>query len=170
ARAISDASYQERILGVGIAPADELARAAAEDRFRGWLLVLKGTPVAYSYALAMGDVLVGARMGYAPAFAALSPGTVLMRLLLESFWTDRFARLDFGAGAFAYKADWATGGYPAAEIVCLRPSVRGVALVLALAASSALRDWGRAALSAWGIVGRRRRRLDALLRGRSADS
>ena len=54
-----------------------MLRLAAEDRVRAWLLEIGGVPAAYLYCPAESDTLLYQYVGHDPAFAELSPGSVL---------------------------------------------------------------------------------------------
>ncbi len=127
ARAVSEKTYQERLLEAGLpdgpeAIAEMLALAAA-GRARGWLLFLGGRPIAYLYAPAQGLTLIYAYLGYDPDFAELSPGTVLqleaMRLLMAE---RRFRLFDFTEGEGQHKRLFASGGVDCVDLLLVRRS------------------------------------------------
>jgi hypothetical protein len=137
ARAVSAASYQERLLDAGLPQGPEALRdmraLAERDQARAWLLFLDCRPISYLYAPAEGDTLIYAYLGYNPAHAAISPGTVLqlevMRDLMEE---GRFRRFDFTEGEGQHKSLFATGSVPCADLMLLRRSPGNVAVGLAL--------------------------------------
>lgn len=127
ARSLSAKTYQERLLGSGLpdglqalADMQNLARAG---RARGWLLFLDDVPIAYLWAPAEGSTLIYAYLGYDPAFAEFSPGTVLqleaMRMLMEE---QAFALFDFTEGEGQHKSLFATGDVDCVDVLLLRPS------------------------------------------------
>jgi CelD/BcsL family acetyltransferase involved in cellulose biosynthesis len=161
ARAVSATTYQERLLGAGL-PEGEAALAAmralaAGDRMRGWLLFLDGRPVSYLYAPAEGDTLIYSHLGYDPAVADLSPGTVLqfeaMRQLMEE---GRFALFDFTEGEGQHKLQFGTGTVDCLDILLLRPRLAN------LLAGHALNGFDGAVATAKTLV--RRLRLERLAR------
>jgi CelD/BcsL family acetyltransferase involved in cellulose biosynthesis len=128
ATSVSRKSYQHRLLDAGL-PEDAEARAemtqlAASDRVRAFLLFRNGQPIAYLYLPVIGDVLIYAYLGYDPAEADLSPGTVLqleaIRMLADE---DKYTRLDFTEGEGQHKKLFATGGVDCAEVLLLRPTL-----------------------------------------------
>lgn len=136
ARALSALTYQERLLDAGL-PADaldEMQALASEDRMRGWLLFVDGRPVSYLYAPADGSTLRYAYLGYDPAFADLSVGTVLqleaMRMLMEE---GRFRWFDFTEGDGQHKRQFATGAIDSVDLLLLRPTIGNLAVASALA-------------------------------------
>lgn len=135
ARAISALTYQERLLDAGLPVGIDrkMRELAARDAVRAWLLLVDGRPVSYLYAPARGDCLLYAHLGYDPAFAELSPGTVLqlaaMQMLMEE---RRFRCFDFTEGDGQHKRLFATGAIPTVDLLLLRPTVANRAAVEAL--------------------------------------
>lgn len=137
ARSVSARSYQERLLDAGLPDSREavaaMLAAAADDAVRGWLLFLDGAAISYLYMPADADTLIYAYLGFDPAFAELSPGTVLqaeaMKLLMAE---KRFARLDFTEGEGQHKRLFATGGVDCVDLLLLRPTLANDAAIGAL--------------------------------------
>ena len=125
---LSEKTYQARLLDAGL-PGSEQARAAmladaAADRMRCFLLFLHGEPVAYLSLPVRGDTLVYAHLGYDPAHADLSPGTVLqMEALRMLFAEGRFRFFDFTEGEGAHKALFGTHAIACCSFVLLRPTL-----------------------------------------------
>lgn len=135
ARTLSALTYQERLLDAGL-PADalrEMRDLARHDRMRAWLLFVEGRPVSYLYAPARGESLLYAHLGYDPAVADLSPGTVLqleaMRMLTAE---GRFRWFDFTEGEGQHKRQFATGAIPSHDLMLLRPTLANIAAARAL--------------------------------------
>ncbi len=125
ARPLSQKTYQEKLLGAGLGDNSAAMKVlAARDAVRAFLLFRDGVPVSYLYLPARGDTLVYAYLGYDPALAGLSPGTVLqleaMRMLMAE---GCFERLDFTEGDGQHKALFATGGVPCVDLLLLRPGL-----------------------------------------------
>jgi len=125
---LSQNSYQHRLLGAGL-PADaasqnEMHTLAAADQLRAFLLFKQGRPVAYLYLPVAAGTLIYAYLGYDPAEAKLSPGTVLqheaIRLLTEE---GRYTILDFTEGDGEHKRLFATGGIACADVLMLRSTL-----------------------------------------------
>lgn len=113
AKTVSVKTYQERLLDIGL-PTDPAFIASAcamarEDRVRAYLLFLKGEPVSYLYCPVNERVVVYDRLGYDPAYASLSPGTVLQMLALEALFVERFTTFDFTEGEGQHKEIFSTG-------------------------------------------------------------
>jgi CelD/BcsL family acetyltransferase involved in cellulose biosynthesis len=126
ARHVSTLSYQERFgagLPDGEAALEDMQALASRDAVRAWVLFLHGRPVSYLYCPAEGDTLLYLYLGYDPAHAPLSPGTVLqldaMRSLMEE---GRFALFDFTEGESRHKAMFATGSVDCVDLLLLRPT------------------------------------------------
>lgn len=134
AGALSRRTYQARLLDAGL-PEDGASRnamkeRAAEGMVRAFLLFLKGEPIAYLYLPVEGETLVYAHLGYDPAHAALSPGTVLQMAALEAlFAEERFRYFDFTEGQGPHKALFGTHGVACASFLLLRPSIANRALL-----------------------------------------
>jgi CelD/BcsL family acetyltransferase involved in cellulose biosynthesis len=128
ARMISMTTYQERRLNAGL-PYDaafvaDMRRRAEAGRMRAWLLHVGATPAAYLYCPVEGDTLIYAYLGYDPAFARLSPGTVLQfEALRDLFAHGGFARFDFTEGDGQHKRQFATGSIDCADLLLLRPTI-----------------------------------------------
>ncbi len=113
ARRVSEKTYQERLLRIGLPTGDAFiasAQALAEqDNVRAYLLCLKGDPISYLYCPVDQRVVVYDRLGYDPASASLSPGTVLQLLALEALFAERrFTAFDFTEGEGQHKELFST--------------------------------------------------------------
>ncbi len=132
---LSRASYQHSIgYGLPDTPSfvDELADDAGRGRVRGYLLFHDGVPAAYALCPIVEDVMEYARLGYSPAFENLSPGRVLLLLILEQLFEEKSVRyLDFGAQEFSYKSQFATDQMRTARVLYVRPTVANVSLLAA---------------------------------------
>lgn len=117
ARAVAATTYQERLLGAAL-PAD-VAAVAREDA-RGWLLFVGEAPVAYLWCSAEGASWRYDHVGHDPAYAALSPGAVLMEAALVDLFADRLPRFDFTEGEGQHKRTLASGGVACRDMVVLR--------------------------------------------------
>lgn len=125
AQPLSQRTYQARLLDAGL-PDSEEARAAmladaAAGNMRCFVLFLAGEPVAYLALPVRGDTLVYAHLGYDPAHASLSPGTVLqMEALRLLFAEDRFRYFDFTEGEGTHKALFGTHSIACCSFLLLR--------------------------------------------------
>lgn len=133
---ISKTTYQERLYKSGIpdtlAFRDQLERNARSDLIRGYVLFLHQRPIAYYYCYAASDVLVSSKSGYDPEFAQISPGVVLLHLILEDlFEHDRFRKFDFGRGEFAYKERCATSQLRCVDVFYFPPKAGNLAFAAA---------------------------------------
>ena len=143
ARAVSAATYQEKLLGSGLpddaASVRDLESLADADRLRAWLLFVEGAQVAYLCCTAEGESLRYDHVGHDPAHNDLSPGAVLqVEAMRDLFGEARFARFDFTEGEGQHKRQFATDGVDCVDVLLLRRTVANRALVVALAA------WDRA--------------------------
>lgn len=125
---LSAKTYQARLLGAGL-PGDPASRramlaAAEDDRMRAFLLHAGSSAIAYLSLPVLGETLVYAHLGYDPAFARLSPGTVLQIEALERLFAEhRFAWFDFTEGDGAHKALFGTHAAACSSLVLLEPTL-----------------------------------------------
>jgi CelD/BcsL family acetyltransferase involved in cellulose biosynthesis len=146
ARQISARTYQEKLFDAGL-PEDPdfvagmLARAEA-GLVRGFILFLGGAPIAYLYLpIADGRVIYG-YLGFDPAYANLSPGTVLQLLALESLFDEGIHRIfDFTEGEGEHKRLFATHEHLCGNVYYLRPTLRNQAVVRLHLATRRLSDF-----------------------------
>ncbi len=127
ARALAEKTYQEKLMGAGL-PGDagfvqRMVALAGEDAVRAWLLYVGDAPAAYLWCGADGETLRYDYVGHDPAFAALSPGSVLMEAALGDLFGDRFARFDFTEGEGQHKRGLASAGVACRDLLLLRPTL-----------------------------------------------
>lgn len=156
-------TYQH-ILGVGFS--DEtvqrrLAELSAERGwFRGYMLYLRETPVAFWHGNAYRGVFGIGATGFDPAFAEDRPGTYLLMRAVEDLCADESVHtLDFGFGDADYKRNFGDGSVAEADVVVFAGKPRGVAVNALQTALSGLTAVGRAAAARTGSLGTLRRRL-----------
>lgn len=135
---LSSQTYQARLLDAGL-PDDPAFRAESErlaeaGRLRAYILRANGKAAAYLYLPVEGETLVYAYLGYDPALAQASPGTVLQLDALERLYAERrFGYFDFTEGDGAHKQMFGTHACPAASFYLLRPTLANRAIVSSLA-------------------------------------
>ena len=166
AREVSRKTYQERLLDAGLpdgaAFLDELGRAADNDRVRAYLLFGKNTPVAYLYCPVVDGAVRYSHLGYDPAFAAVSPGTVLQWLVLEALFAERrFGIFDFTEGEGEHKKFFATDSYLCGDVFVMETRLSSLAVIGLHHAVTHLSELLGAALDRLGL----RARIRRLLRG-----
>jgi CelD/BcsL family acetyltransferase involved in cellulose biosynthesis len=134
-RNVSAKTYQERLLGVGL-PTDPTFIASAcamskDDRIRAYLLFLNGLPISYLYCPVTERVVTYDRLGYDPAYASLSPGTVLQLLALEAlFGEQQFIMFDFTEGEGQHKETFSTGSCLCGDVYVVRRRMMPVSIVV----------------------------------------
>jgi len=111
---VSALSYQNG-LGFGIPESPQfethLLEESAKGRMCGFVLFGRNTPVAYVFCRVDQGIVTYSYCGYDPEFAKLSPGTVLLFLIVEWLFRDgKFKMFDLGNDSWDYKAALATGG------------------------------------------------------------
>jgi CelD/BcsL family acetyltransferase involved in cellulose biosynthesis len=129
AQALSRQSYQHKLFDHGL-PSDEafvartLAKAARGNAW-GCLLYFQGRPCAYFYLEGEGGVLGWDHVGYDSALARLSPGTVLMTVVMDTFQAmGRYQFMDFGSGESQHKAVFSTDRVRMGSLFLLRPTLK----------------------------------------------
>lgn len=125
ARALSARTYQERLLDAGLPnSAAFTAKAlslAASDAVRAYILYLGDTPVSYLYLPVERGRVIYAYLGYDPAQAPHSPGTVLQLLAMERLFAEPGLKVfDFTEGAGQHKELFATHAVQCVDLVVLR--------------------------------------------------
>lgn len=166
AAALSAQTYQARLMQAGL-PVNDADRAravaaAAEDKVRAFLLFAGERAIAYLYLPVEGDVLIYAYLGYDPAFAALSPGTVLhVEAMRALFAEGRFRVFDFTEGDGAHKAQFGRASVDCADILVLRPTLRNRAALGLMRGVDRLAGAAKSMLDHLGL----RAKAKALIRG-----
>lgn len=162
---LSAQTYQARLMQAGL-PAGEADRAravaaAAEDKVRAFLLFVGARAIAYLYLPVERDILIYAHLGYDPAFAALSPGTVLhVEAMRALFAEGRFRAFDFTEGDGAHKAQFARASVDCADILVLRPTLGNRAALGLMNGVDRLAGAGKSLLDRLGL----RAKAKALIR------
>jgi CelD/BcsL family acetyltransferase involved in cellulose biosynthesis len=165
ARAVSVLTYQERLLDLGMPDGDsavaQLKARAQRNEVRGWVLFVRDRPIAYLHAPAEGDVLILGHLGYDPAFAAMSPGTVLMFEAMRQLAAEgRYRLFDFTEGEGQHKRLFGTDAVPCVDVLLLRPTFANRCLGHALGGFDAAVEAVKRAMAMLGLetVARRLRR------------
>lgn len=157
AAALSQGSYKAKIGAtfedLAITP-EELAEAAAGDGIRGYVLYRGGKAVAYYFCREQGGNLLYVHSAYDSGHAKLSPGTVLLWLILESLFAEqRFEYFDFLWGYYPYKEAFARTSMRVACVFSFRGGIRNRGLVLTHLALLTLTKWMRAVTSRPRVAG-----------------
>lgn len=126
AAAISRTTYQSRLLQSGLGYDERSVRAMEElaerGDARGYLLRDGDQAIAFAWCSGSGDRLTYDVIGYREESAALSPGSVLLYLIVEDlFRLGRFKVFDFGVGEASYKQMFATRALDFADAYLFRP-------------------------------------------------
>jgi CelD/BcsL family acetyltransferase involved in cellulose biosynthesis len=133
---LSARTYQERLLGAGLPQtsefADRLAREASAGNILGYLLFKGDSPVAYVLCFCRDGIATYDYVGFEPSAQALSPGTVLQYLMLESMFVERKVDIfDFTEGEGPQKEFFATEHRLCAKSYVLRDTLYNRMLVRA---------------------------------------
>lgn len=125
---LSAKTYQARLLDAGLPDSPAARRAMLEAAEAGlmrcYLLHAGAEAIAYLALPVVEETLVYAHLGYDPAWARLSPGTVLQMEALERLFAEhRFRWFDFTEGDGAHKELFGTHSIACASLVLLRASL-----------------------------------------------
>lgn len=137
AGALSRLTYQDRLLGAGlptgpVALAEMTAQAQA-GAIRAYILYHRGRPASYLYLPIDDGRVIYAHLGYDPAVADGSPGTVLLAEVLDGLFADPSLRLlDFTEGDGAHKRLFGRESVTCVDLLLLRRGWRNRALIAGL--------------------------------------
>ena len=143
---------------------------------RGWLRLYRlhvgGRAIAAVYGIEAGRRFFYYQSGYDPAWAARSPGLVLVGRTVEDAYARGLVDYDFLRREEAYKLEWASDRRETQDLRIHAPSLRAGSAVLAREAGRGARGAARAVAprAAWEALRRARRDLEnrALARRRPA--
>jgi CelD/BcsL family acetyltransferase involved in cellulose biosynthesis len=154
--------------GIPPGPVEDFHREVAPRlAARGWLrlyvLHVEGAAIAAVYGIEAGRRFSYYQSGYDPAWAARSPGLVLVGRTVEDAYARGLADYDFLRGTEAYKLDWAWDRRDTCALRVLAPSLRAGTAAAAREAWRGARSAARAVAPArvWAALRRVRRGLDA---------
>lgn len=156
ARQISQRTYQEKLLDVGL-PEDaaflqDMYAMAAAGAVRGWLLYIAGEPAAYLYCPIDHGVVLYEYVGHDPAFNDLSPGGVLhMEAMCDLQGEGKLRYFDFTEGEGQHKRQMATGGVACADLLLLRANLTNRAAILALGTFDSATALGKRGVEKFGL-------------------
>jgi CelD/BcsL family acetyltransferase involved in cellulose biosynthesis len=146
----------------------DFARAALEQGWlRLWLLELDGRPAAAWYGWRLGERYSYYNSGFDSAFAALSPGLVLISAVIESAFEEGASVFDFLLGEESYKYRFADSEQTVSDVTLARALPHPASVVTAaeygarragrLIPASARRKLGLARLARRSLMGGRGR-------------
>ncbi len=129
ARAVSQITYQEKLLDAGLPDSDEflheMEQLAQRGCVRGFILFHQNQPVSYLYCPVSNEVLIYAFLGYDPGYISFSVGTILQWLALEHLFEEHsFRFFDFTEGQSEHKKLFATHSLQCANVFFLRSNLR----------------------------------------------
>lgn len=162
---ISRETYQGKLLDAGFPGSsgylDSMVSLAKKGCVRAYLLKELGEPIAFAWCTSQGRQLTYQIIGYLPDRSAVSPGTVLLTLILEDvFLCGQYDRFDFGVGDAPYKASFATNTIEFADVYLFRSTWLRLLLVWLHWQTDRLSSGAGELLDRWGI----KRRIKMLMR------
>lgn len=170
AQAISRKTYQWNLLGLGLRDADALRASLRFSAQKGWMrsfiLYCKEVPVAFMLGDLHDDCYYYDDVGYDPAFAKSSVGSVLQLMVLEQLFarSDRPSYFDFSTGYGEHKGRFGNFSRRETNLLVMPPTLGNRTLV------GAHRINDRAARLAVDLLARAgvKDRLKQLIRRRSS--
>jgi CelD/BcsL family acetyltransferase involved in cellulose biosynthesis len=114
-----------------------------------WLLHIDSKPVAMEYQLVDGANVYALRADFDTACEEISPGSYLMRTLVESLFDKGLQRYYMGPGSNAYKTRWTDEGEPLQQLSAFGRTWRGRLLHIVDDVLRPRARAARAALMAW---------------------
>ncbi len=161
---LSKKTYQEKMFREGFASyagsRDKIVSHAEQDAVRGYILSLRSQPVAYVYCHCYGGTIVYGMLGYDQDNRELSPGDVLLFLIVEALFAEgAFRYMDFGEGTSWYKEFYSTGAARCARVYYFPKTVKNVAVVGLHAATNSVSDAVGSVLDKFNLRARIRRLL-----------
>jgi CelD/BcsL family acetyltransferase involved in cellulose biosynthesis len=162
-------TYQSA-LGVGLStdePQRSLAELALERGwFRGYVLYLRGEPVAFWHGNAYRGVFGLGPTGFDPAYAADRPGGYLLMRLIEDLCADESVHtLDFGFGDAIYKRQLGDTLRLEEDVAAFAPTAKAVSLNLVRTALHGMTGAAKAALARSGGLTSLKRKWRSRLAG-----
>jgi CelD/BcsL family acetyltransferase involved in cellulose biosynthesis len=104
--------------------------------FRGYVLYLRGAPVAFWHGNVYRGIFWGVATGFDPAYAEDRPGTYLLMRVVEDLCMDPSVHtLDFGFGDADYKRHFGDRTWLEEDVAVFEPTPRATAINLGLSAS-----------------------------------
>ena len=130
AAAVSRKTWQHKILGSRVSDTEEeragFRARARRGLLRSYTLRCGDEPCAFVVGHQYGGVYHYNEVGYDPAYASFSPGTVLLYLLIQDLFAHRPPRLlNFGVGDADYKRRFGNVQMEDASVLVFRKSLRG---------------------------------------------
>lgn len=134
ARRVSALTYQERLLGSGLPTSTDFAirakERAANHGAYGYILFLHEKAIAYVFCFCTDGIVTYDYVGYDPAVARLSAGSVLQYLILQALFEQTGIRVfDFTEGEGAHKTLFSTDARLCAKTYCFKRTLRTLFLV-----------------------------------------
>jgi CelD/BcsL family acetyltransferase involved in cellulose biosynthesis len=92
---------------------------------------LNGEPISYLYCPVIRDVVLYDHLGYDPAYASLSPGTVLQILALQALFTERrFLMFDFTEGEGQHKEVFSRRSHLCGDVFVINRRIATLSVVM----------------------------------------
>jgi len=134
AKAVSDISYQERLLDAGLPSAASTIKCIKKEadggNVRGYLLLVDGCAVSYLLLIASGRTIIYKYLGYLTDYISYSVGTVLHWKAIENLLSEKcFDFLDFTEGEGEQKRLFSTGYVKCANTYILNNTMKNKLII-----------------------------------------
>ena len=161
--AVSEKTFQARLLGSGLPGIEEFRRRVARlDDARGYVLFHGELPVAYIFCPVDDGNLLYDFVGYDPDYQQWSPGTVLQYLALESLFAEgRYRAFDFTEGEADHKRFFADQSVLCADIFYFRKTLVNFLIVGLHAGLRSAASWSGRFLGRVGLKSRLKKLIRA---------
>lgn len=172
--AISKTTYQWNLLGLGLRRGDALETrlrfAASRGWLRSYLLECGGKPAAFMLAYQYRDCFYYTDVGFDPAFARWSAGSMLQLLVMEDLYAqpNRPAVFDFASGYGEHKARFGNASTEEANWLLLPRSLRNAVLAGAYRRLDGLASLATATADRIGVKRTLKKTLRRLSTGKAA--
>ena len=146
AREVSAKTYQERLLNAGLPTSDTFKKEALERArhglVRAYILYVRGHAISYLYLPIENGRAVYAYLGYDPAYAEHSPGTVLQMLALKCLFDDPDLKVfDFTEGEGQHKQLFSTSTQNCEDVLILKRGSKTAWIAMLHAGFSTAETW-----------------------------
>ena len=124
-RRARDKSMASTFKGSSIVGFHQALATKLGDQLRLYQLQANGLPIASIYGFVLQGEFSFYQAGFDPAWKKLSPGKILISLVMEQLAAEEVVTFDFLGGSDEYKQFWATGSRPMSSFIAFTPTASG---------------------------------------------
>ncbi|MDJ0733833.1 MAG: GNAT family N-acetyltransferase [Nostocaceae cyanobacterium] len=130
----------------------EFELLAKAGNFRGYMLYGDGEPISYNVGVAYKGTFMGYAMAFDPRFSNLSPGTFMMRKIMDMLFAEGIHTIHFGYGDADYKRRFGTDCFEGASLHFYTKTPKAILLQLVEMASIKTTNFAKNTLKSLGIL------------------